>query len=37
LVAVPWGVPAYAAGFGEVRRSFSEGGYWHTSLVGGER
>jgi len=23
-------MPAYAAGFGEVRRSFSEGGYCHT-------
>jgi len=29
-------VPASAAGFGEVRRSLSEGGYWHSVLVGGE-
>jgi hypothetical protein len=26
----PWQVPASAAGFGEVRRSLSEGGYWHS-------
>ena len=29
-------MPASAAGFGEVRRSFSEGGYWHSWAGGGE-
>jgi hypothetical protein len=29
-------VPASAEGFGEVRRSFGEGGFWQSLLVGGE-
>jgi hypothetical protein len=30
-------VSAFAAGFGEIRHSFSDGGYWHTSLIERER